>query len=62
MQTLMYLQTQPLQRWLDGQGVLLAEEFVLFPLQDDRAGMAGSVPKLGLSGLGDGHSSGEWTK
>lgn len=28
-------------------------------LQDDRAGMAGSVPKLGLPGLGDSHCSGE---
>lgn len=38
---------------------LLGWRVCAFPSQDDRAGMAGSVPELGLSGFGDSHGSGE---
>jgi len=51
-----------MQRWIDGLGCILAEEFVLFPSQDDRADVAGSLPKLGLPGPGDRHCGGEYSR
>lgn len=41
-------------------GVLLVEEFLSPPHpQDDSAGLAGPLPKLGLPGFGDSHCGGE---